>query len=204
MKQGGSIAELGNEAFGVSCRAPSPRSSCHAGEDAEARWPRQAGDLAGRRTEQERRTCERQLAPKSLHQQAETPRNGRKALFHPRMPTGTAPNSRLAAMVGACERPAQIDLDDLVAFGAVLWRCGTARSDGGRLPFPYPSAGALSLPEGDPGFPRWCRILPCPKGLPCPEVGMTRSPQGGHRVPVGAIQGSFTPAPRPASLPDEG
>ena len=151
----------------------------------------------------ERRAGGCQRARNGLHPQAEARRNRLKVPFHPRMPTETAAIPRLAATAGAFERSAQDGLDDPAAFGALQWRCGIARPDGGRPYSMHPATGAQSLPEGDPGIPRWCRFLPCPKRRHCPGLGVTRDSRGWHRAPARAIRGGFAPVPRPASFSDE-
>lgn len=66
MTQDGSSSEPGYDVTGNSHGAPSPQSACHAGADAEARWPLLVGDLVRAPRRRTRRTCDCQCSRKSV------------------------------------------------------------------------------------------------------------------------------------------
>lgn len=200
LKQGGSIAAPGSEAFVTSHGAPSHRSACNAGDDPKALWPREFGDLPGRHADQACRTGDCQRARKGLLQQVETPRNGQELPGRPRMPTGTGPIPRLAATAGPCEGSAQIDLDDLAPFGAMRWRCGFPRSVGRRRPSMHPAARVLARRRS--GISTMAPISFSATGMPCPEDRHDAHSAG--RAPCACRGHPGQLRPRPAVLSDEG
>ncbi len=90
----------------------------------------------------------------------------------------------------------------------IWWRSaqvnGAAGSRGRPPVLPAPVRRSTVLARRRSGNSTMMPIPACPKVPPCPGTGMTRIPGRGRRVPAGAVRGGFAPAPRPASLPDEG
>ena len=189
--------------LGISHGAPFPRSARGAGEDEEATWPRQAGDLSGRDAEHAHPTVDCRRSREDLHRQAETLRHGRKVPLHRRMPTRTAPVARWRRWPGLASvwrGPALKIWWRSTLVSGVAASCG--RPTTARSPCTRPQEHCPCRKET--GNPAMLSIFARPKGLDCQRTGLMCTLWDGQPTPAVAIQGGFACVPRPASLSGEG